>query len=93
MALTHFAKDCLKRGLANNQAGANLATVIDAGAGTISLPTAAALCAAVGSVAIGSGLATKFAGNTALAHSETWRLAQACGSYAAALAIKTEQDT
>ncbi|NLX55061.1 MAG: hypothetical protein GXY58_08105 [Planctomycetaceae bacterium] len=92
MALTHFAKDCLKRGVANNQAGANLATVIDAGTGTITQPSKEALCVAVGNHAIGYGLATKFAADTELAHSETWRLAQMLGSYTAALAIKAEQE-
>lgn len=93
MALTQFAKDRLKHGVANNEAGANLATVINAGAGTIQQAHKEALCVAVGNHAQGYGLATKFSGNTALANSETWRLAQLLGSYTAALAIKTEQAT
>lgn len=93
MALTQFAKDLLKHGVANNAAGANLATVIDAGTGTIQQAHKEALCVSVGNHAQGYGLATKFSANTALANSETWRLAQMCGSYAAALAIQTEQAT
>lgn len=91
MALTDFAKDRLKSGCANAAAGANLATVINAGTGTVQQPTKEALCAGVGNHAVGLGLATKFAANTALANSEAWRLAVLCGSATAALAIKDEQ--
>jgi hypothetical protein len=91
MALTQFAKDRLKSGCANAAAGSQLATVIDAGSGTIDQPSKEALCAGVANHAVGNGLATKFSANTALANSEAWRLAVLCGSATAALAIKDEQ--
>jgi hypothetical protein len=93
MALTQYALDRLRRGLANNTAGDNIKTVVNAGTGTIQQAHKEALCCGVGNHAIGYGLATKFSANTALANMETWRLAQMLGSYTAALEIKTEQAT
>lgn len=93
MALSVFAKQMLKAGLANAAAGAELATIINAGTGTVGQPSREALCVGVGNHAIGYGLVTKFENNTALANSEAWRLAAMLGSHTAALAIKTEQAT
>ncbi len=93
MALTQFAKDQLRFGIGSMAAGTQIAAAIDAGSGTIYQGSKDALDNAVGNREIGRGLATKFAANTALSANDTWRLAVACGSFTAALAIQTEQAT
>lgn len=93
MALSQFAKNAIKHGVANNAAGVDIAARIDAGSGALAVASSEALCIGVANHAIGRGLETKFENNTALANSETWRLAAMLGSHTAALAIKTEQAT
>jgi len=95
MALSEHTKQCLRNGLASSAASSELTTIINAGTGAVSQPNKEALCASVGNHSKGYLLATKFSANTALAATtnDIWRLAVACGSYAAALEIKTEQAT
>lgn len=93
MALTQFAKDRLRFGLANIAAGSNYASVINAGTGTLYQASKDAFTHAAGNRPIARAINVKILANTALSDNDTWRLAVACGSYTAALAIKTEQAT
>ena len=93
MALTQHTKECLRFGVGNIAAGSNLATVINAGSGTVAQGSKDAFDNACGNRDVGKGLTTKFGANTALAANDAWRIAVACGSYTAALDIKTAQAT
>lgn len=93
MALKQHTKDRLRFGLGSYAAATNYATVINAGTGTIYQAAKDALANAVGNRDVAKGLDTKFAANTAFSGNDTWRMAVATGSYAAALDIKTEQAT
>ena len=95
MALRQHTKECLRFGIGNIAAGSEIATIIDAGTGTISQGGKDALHNAVGNRDMGQLIDAKLEANTALSDSsgDHWRLAVACGSWTAALDIENSQSS